>query len=117
MPVEMATARLLVDVRTWERACEQTAEAHAAILRSLHRLEEALLAPGSSPHEWSDQVQRELLVLIDRLENHYKAVASPAGLIGFIEQLQGHSRAVSEINKAHDMLLDDGQSLLRVLSS
>jgi hypothetical protein len=76
-----------VDLHDWERACEQAEDAHVAILKSLHRFEDALLAPATQPHEWNTQVHRELVGLIDALEQHRRAAAPPAGLIGLIDLL------------------------------
>jgi hypothetical protein len=101
-----------MDPERWDRVCEETAEAHAAIVRALHAFEDALLTAGLSPEKWAEEVRRELEPLIDLLARHGGAAVAPAGLIDMIENLQGHSRAVTEISRTHDTLLSDGRSLL-----
>lgn len=104
-----------MDLSRWDEACRETEDAHAAILTSLHRLEDALLA-RETPSEWRAHVHRALVALSDLLEQHRRTAAPPAGLLGLIE-LQGHSRGVTDTGSMHDRLLDDAQSLLRALSS
>lgn len=105
-----------MNLRDWDRACEQTAEAHGAILRELHQLEDVILVSGVPPPEWVGQVRRALIGLIELLEHHRKAVAPPDGLIGLVD-LQGHSRRVTDLGGTHDRVVDDAQSLLQSLSS
>ena len=106
----------VVELSGWDEVCRETEAAHAAILKALHRLEDAILASAVRPHEWTEHVHRELTWLMDLLDQHRRAVAPPAGLIGLID-LQGHSRGVTELAGTHERLSHDAESLLRSLAS
>ena len=100
----------------WERVCGQIEEAHVRLLKSVHRLEDALLASSAESAQWSQNVSRELAQLIDIVANHRDAVAAPGGLTDLIE-LHGHSRGVTDLIATHDRLLADAQALVGILES
>jgi hypothetical protein len=100
----------------WDRVCTQVEEAHVMLLKSVHRLEDALMASGAEPRQWSEQVGRNLAQLIDIIALHRDAVAVPGGLIGLIE-LHGRSRGVTALIATHDRLLDQAHALRQLLDS
>jgi len=102
---------------SWDQACEEVELAHVAILKALHRFEIALLASTPRSDAWKTRVRRELVALTDVVEQHKASAAAQAGLIGFIESMQGHSSSVSELVKTHDALLRDARSLLETLGT
>jgi hypothetical protein len=107
--------KTMMDVSRWDAACRETEQAHAAILKSLHRLEDALLV-SKTPDAWKAHVHLELVGLLELLEQHRRTAAPPTGLLGLID-LHGHSRGVTDLVASHERLLDDAQSLLQALSS
>jgi len=106
-----------VDIRNWDRVCEETEDAHRALLKSLHHLEDAVLAKGMHPAEWRDGVARALSGLIDLLRKHREAAAASTGLVGMAESIQGRSASVTALSQSHDALRDDAQSLFAELRS
>ena len=106
-----------MDVRHWELVCEETEDAHRAILKSLHHLEDALLATGKRSDDWKSDVDRALRGLIGFMRMHREAAAAPTGLVGLAESIQGRSTAVTALSHSHDALRDDAQSLLAQLAA
>jgi len=100
----------------WDRVCTQTEEAHVTLLKSVHRLEDAMLASCAESAPWSQNAGRELAQLIDVIAHHRDAVTAPGGLIGLIE-LHGHSRGVTDVIATHDRLLTEAETLQELLES
>jgi hypothetical protein len=107
-----------VEIENWQRVCEETEEAHVAILDAVHRLESGiLLARADAAHQyWQDVVRRELGALIDRFEKHSKASELPSGLIGQVESVRGRSEQVTAVLGIHRKVLESARALLQSLA-
>ena len=107
-----------MEAENWQRVCEETEEAHVALLNAVHRLESGiLLARADAANlDWQDVVQRELREMIDRFEKHSIASESPTGLIGQVESIQGHSEQVTAVITIHRKVLDSARALLQILA-
>jgi hypothetical protein len=106
-----------VETESWQSVCDETAAAHVAILKAVHRLESGiLLARADAAHQyWRDVVGRELSDLIGYFEKHSATSELPSGLIGQVESVSGHSEQVTAVIEIHRRVLRSARALLQSL--